>query len=176
VINRNCFLLGAALVISPAFLSLDAAESNDLDSAASVANQTTVVAKETTLALDIVMRAIENATATRDQAERHFLLALKEHKSRDEIDIAEKVVEESAKDLEDAFELAVKMARYTSSANKAALAARTLVDKVSIEESEALKKEILSLLKTARKAAEKAACIRKTVKERWLLPKLNSDL
>lgn len=176
MINRNCFLPGAALVIFPVFLSLNAAESNDLASAANAADQAALAARETTLALDIVMRAIENATATRNQAEKNFLLSLKDHESRDEINDAEDVVEESAEDLEDAFELAVKMAHYTSSANKAALAAQTAVDKGSKEKAKAIKKETMRLLKTARKEAEKASRIRTAVKDRWLLPELNSDL
>jgi len=173
--RRYCFLLTVLALLAPH--PLKANESGSASNARNAANEALVAARETTLALDIALRAVENATAARDETEKAFLIVLKGSKSRDEIRRAREAIRKKVEDLDDALAFAERIADYSTAANGAARDAGVAADRASKaktrREARAAEKEAIALLKAAGKAARKTARITETVKNRWLLPSLS---
>lgn len=136
--------------------------------------------KDTSLSLDIVFRAVDNAVAGRDKAEREFIASMKGIGAEVNTGRLRKALVVSNRGVADALELAGDVSELLCETRENAAVAAAAADEAAqaqtLKEAEASAKRAVSYLKRAAKSTAQAAKVREEVKRRWLTPVLDPIL
>jgi len=130
--------------------------------------------KDTSLSLDIAFRAVDNAVAARDRAERELIASMKGIGAEGNTEQLKKALAASNRGVHDALELAGDVSELLREIREDAAVATAAADEAAqaqtLKEAQGSAKRAASYLKRATKSTARATKIREEVKRRWLTP------